>query len=523
MATISRILWADDEIDLLKPHILFLESKGYQVTSVTNGSDAIDEVRIGRYDLVLLDEQMPGMGGLETLTAIKEISSDLPVVMITKSEEERIMEEALGGKISDYLTKPVNPSQVLLTCKRILDGRRIESEKASENYLQSFGDISASLMRDLGPADWVDLYQRLIRYDSELDSDEGVRQVFEDQVQQANQTFCKYVETVYPDWISSADTKPDGSRPALSHDVVPEWVIPQLGQGRPVVFFVIDCMRWDQWLEFERLLAPLFSIERNYHFSILPTATPYSRNAIFSGLLPRQLAEKYPRIWAQGEDDEYSRNRNEEQFLGDLLTRHHITARTRYDKLVGTKDGREFQASVHDLLQHDLSAVVVNFVDILAHSRSDSAVLKEIAPDERAYRALTRTWFEHSWLYQAFQQLAESDCTIVVTTDHGAIRSLHDTKVIGDRETSTALRYKYGKNLKCDERHAVFVKDPASYGLPSDHRNTNFIIAKEDYYFVYPTNYNRYQNKYRDTMQHGGISMEEMILPVMTLRSRSVV
>ncbi len=521
MATHSRILWADDEIDLLKPHILFLESRGYQVTSVTNGTDALEQVRAGACDLVLLDEQMPGMGGLETLTAIKDFSAEIPVVMITKSEEERIMEEALGGKISDYLTKPVNPSQVLLTCKRILDGRRIEAEKASENYLQSFGEITASLMNPMDHREWVELYQRLIRYDVGLDSDEGVRQVFEDQAQEANRAFCKYVESEYPDWIARVDSAPDEDRPALSHEVIPRWVIPALEQKKPVIFFVIDCMRWDQWLELERLLAPLFTVERDYHYSILPTATPYSRNSIFSGLLPADLAERYPRIWAQGEDDEHSRNRNEEQFLNDLLGRRHISARVRYDKLIGTKDGREFQASVHDLLQSDLSAVVVNFVDILAHSRSDSAVLKEIAPDERAYRALTRTWFEHSWLFQAMQQLAETDCTIVITTDHGAIRSLKDTKVVGDRETSTALRYKYGKSLKCDERHAVFVKDPATYGLPADHRNTNFIIAKEDYYFVYPTNYNRYQNKYRDTMQHGGISMEEMILPVMTLRPRA--
>jgi len=521
MAILSRILWADDEIDLLKPHILFLESRGYEVTSVTNGADALDHVRSGSFDLVLLDEQMPGMGGLETLTEIKEDAPDLPVVMITKSEEERIMEEALGGKISDYLTKPVNPSQVLLTCKRILDGRRIESEKASQNYLQSFGEITASLNDRLDHNDWVALYQRMLRYDAELDADEGIRQVFEDQVQEANRVFSKYVGSSYQDWIAATDKAPDDERPPLSHEVIPKWVLPELREGkRPVIFFVIDCMRWDQWLEFERLLSPLFSIQKDHHFSILPTATPYSRNAIFAGMLPRDLARQYPRIWADGEDDEHSRNRNEEEFLNDLLSRKHINARVRYDKLIGTKDGREFQASVHDLLQSDLSAVVVNFVDILAHSRSDSAVLKEIAPDERAYRALTRTWFEHSWLYSAFQQLAETDCTIVVTTDHGAIRSLHATKVLGDRETSTALRYKYGRNIKCDERHAVFVRHPEDFGLPADHRNTNFIIAKEDYYFVYPTNYNHYLNKYRDTMQHGGISMEEMILPVITMRPR---
>lgn len=520
MPLAPRILWADDEIDLLRPHILFLETKGYAVTSVTNGRDAIENVRTGQFDLVLLDEQMPGMGGLEALNEIKEFSADLPVVMITKSEEERIMEEALGGKISDYLTKPVNPSQVLLTCKRILDGRRIKSEAASQNYLQSFGQITASLMNPLDHADWVALYEKLIRFDVDLGDDEGVRQVLDDQYHEANRAFSKYVESNYPDWIAGVNRPPNRERPPLSHEVVQTWVLPQLEKKKPVIFFVIDCMRWDQWLEFEQLLTPLFSIDKGHHFSILPTATPYSRNSIFSGWLPRDLAAKHPRQWADGEDDEHSRNRNEEQLLNELLTRKNVQARVRYDKLIGSKDGKEFQQNVHDLLQADLSAVVVNFVDILAHSRSDSAVLKEIAPDERAYRALTKTWFEHSWLFQAFQQLAKTDCTIVITTDHGAIRSLHGTKVIGDRETSTALRYKYGRNLKCDERHAILVKDPATYGLPGDSRNTNFIIAKEDYYFVYPTNYNQYLNKYRDTMQHGGVSLEEMILPVLTLKPK---
>lgn len=521
MANSSRILWADDEIDLLRPHILFLESKGYDVTSVTNGSDAIERVRTSPPDLVLLDEQMPGLGGLDTLQEIKEAAPDLPVVMITKSEEERLMEEALGGKISDYLTKPVNPSQVLLTCKRILDRRRLRSERASQNYLQSFGEITAAIGSGLTHEEWIRIYEKLIRYDLELGSDEGVRQVLEDQYREANRAFGRFVEESYPDWIEHEGRAPNGHRPVLSHEVIGTSVLPELAKGRPVVFFVIDCMRYDQWLEFERLLSPLYTMDTGWHYSILPTATPYSRNSIFSGLLPRDIAAKYPRIWSEGEDDEHSRNRNEEEFLTDLLKRKHVDARLQYRKLVGTRDGRDFQQNVHDILQSDLSAVVVNFVDILAHSRSDSDVLKEIAPDERAYRALTRTWFEHSWLYAAFQQLADEDCTIVVTTDHGAIRSLHDTKVFGDRQTSTALRYKYGRNLKCDDRHAVFIKDPHTYGLPRDNASTNYIIAKEDYYFVYPTNYNQYAARYRDTMQHGGISLEEMLLPVVTMRPKS--
>lgn len=516
-----RILWADDEIDLLRPHILFLESKGYDVVSVTNGTDAVAQVREQVFDVVLLDEQMPGKDGLEALSDIKRLYPDLPVVIITKSEEERLMEQALGGQISDYLTKPVNPSQVLLTCKRILEAPRIRNERISQDYLQSFSDISRRLAEPLSHEEWIELYKTLVRYDMELDSDEGVRQVLEDQFSEANRAFSLYIEDVYPKWIASAHEPPDRERPVLSHEVVPTFVTPKLQGNRPVLFFVIDCMRYDQWMEFEKLLAPLFSMEKEYHYSILPTATPYSRNAIFSGLLPGQLSEQYSRIWAQGEDDEYSRNRNEEEFLADLLKREGQDIRMRYQKIVKGQDGRDFSASVHDFLQSDLSAIVVNFVDILAHSRSDSDVLKEIAPDERAYRALTRTWFEHSWLFQAFRQLAESDCIIVITTDHGAIRSLRATKVIGDRETSTALRYKYGRNLKCDSRHAILVKDPRDYGLPRDNMNMNYIIAKEDHYFVYPTNYNKYLNRYKDTMQHGGISLQEVILPVITMTPRT--
>ncbi len=515
--TPSQILWADDEIDLLRPHILFLESKGYQVTSVSNGADAVEKIRNARFDVVLLDEQMPGMGGLDALSEIKDLAPEVPVVMITKSEEERIMEEALGGRIHDYLTKPVNPSQVLLTCKRLLERSRLRNEKASQNYLQSFNEITRTLMDPLTHEEWVALYLKLVRYDLELEGDEGVRQVLDDQFREANRAFGKYIEANYSEWIDGVNEPPDEFRPVLSHEVIPQFVFPVLGKKNPVVFFVIDCMRYDQWLQFEKLLYPLFNIEKGFHFSILPTATPFSRNAIFGGLLPRDLAKRFPKVWAEGEDDEHSRNRNEEAFLQELLKRKHRDLRIRYDKLIGTNDGRNFARNIEELSQNDLNAVVVNFVDILAHSRSDSPVLKEIAPDERAYRALTRTWFEHSWLYQAFQALAEQDCTIVITTDHGAVRSLHATRVIGDRETSTALRYKYGRNLKCDDRHAIFVKDPESYGLPRSSINTNFIIAKEDYYFVYPTNYNRYLNKYRDTMQHGGASMEEMILPVITM------
>ncbi|MFT5143246.1 MAG: CheY-like chemotaxis protein [Thalassolituus oleivorans] len=521
LAMASRILWADDEIDMLRPHVIFLESKGYDVTTVTNGFDAVEQMKSAPFDLILLDEQMPGLDGLATLDEIRKLSPEVPVVMVTKSEEERLMEEALGGQISDYLTKPVNPSQVLLTCKRLLDRSRLKNEKTSQDYMQSFAAISGQLNEHLEHEDWIDVYKQLTSFDMKLEADDGARQILEDQYRDANRAFCKYIENRYEGWIADVGTPPDGKRPVLSHEVVSEFVLPELGRGKPVIFFVIDCMRYDQWLEFEQLLYPLFNIEREFHYGILPTATPFSRNSIFAGLLPVEMARQYPAMWADGEDDEHSRNRNEDQLLQDQLKRRHLKLKTRYTKIISSQDGREFAGSINEYLQSDLSAIVVNFVDILAHSRSDSAVLKEIAPDERAYRALTRTWFEHSWLFQAFQSLAEADCTVVVTTDHGAVRSLHETKVIGDRDTSTGLRYKYGRNLKSDSRHAIFVRDPEAYGLPSRGRSTNFIIAKEDYYFVYPTNYHRFVNKYRDTMQHGGASLEEMILPVATLTPKS--
>ena len=522
MATPPQILWVDDEIDLLKPHILLLENKGYAVDSVSNGSDAVEKVKQTDFDIILLDEQMPGMGGLDTLSAIKEVSPEVPVVLVTKSEEEDLMEEALGGQISDYLTKPVNPSQILLTCKRLLERSRLRAEKTSQRYMQSFAKISQELNQRLSHTEWVDLYTELVKYDIELEGDEGARQILSDQFSEANRVFGEFVENEYPYWIEACDSgDKQADRPILSHELIPEFVIPQMSKDKPVIFFLIDCMRYDQWLALEETLFPYFAMDKAFHYGILPTATPYARNAIFSGLLPRDIAARHPRIWEEGEDDEHSRNRHEEEFLKSLMRRKFTDdVRIRYEKLLGKEEGQAFAKNVSALLQHDLSAVVINFVDILAHSRSESAVLKELAPDERAYRALTRTWFEHSWLLDAFKDLAEKDCTIVLTTDHGIIRSLHPTKVIGDRHTSTALRYKYGRNLKADERHAIFIEDPEPFGLPKNSMMTNYIIAKEDYYFVYPTNYNKYVELYNDTLQHGGASMEEMILPVITMRPK---
>jgi CheY-like chemotaxis protein len=513
-----RILWIDDEVDLFTPHIRMLEARGYSVTRASNGSDGLEEVLRSAPDAVLLDEQMPGMGGLETLEAIADARPGVPVVMVTKSEEEHLMEEALGSRIADYLTKPVNPSQILLTLKRLLDQPRLAGEKVQSDYLGRFGQITSRLGGRLDHDEWTDLYRELVRFDVEIEGEEGVRQILDDQRSEANRHFGRFVEDAYPGWIASSG--PSDERPILSHEVVGQFVVPHLREKRPVVLLVIDCMRYDQWLEFEALVGGLFDLERAFHYSLLPTATPFSRNAIFSGLLPVDIARLYPKLWSR-EGEEHSLNQHEEQFLADQLHRKHLKdVRMKYQKIVSSRDGRELAARASDLGQSDLSAVVVNFVDILAHSRSESSVLKEIAPDERAYRALTRTWFEHSWLRQTLESLTEQDVTVVVTTDHGAIRCLRATKVLGDRETSTALRYKHGRQVKADDKAAIVIDDPGAWGLPTASANENYIVAREDYYFVYPTNYNHYLNLYRDTMQHGGVSMEEVILPVLTLRGR---
>ncbi|MCY4159977.1 MAG: response regulator [Bacteroidetes bacterium] len=524
MSTAGHLLWADDEIDLLRSHVLFLENRGYRVSCVTNGADAIEAVTQGdSVDVVLLDEQMPGMGGLETLAAIKQKRPDLPVIMVTKSEEEHLMDEALGGQISDYLTKPVNPSQILLTCKRLLERMQLRNARVSKDYMHRFNAISMALNDCTAINEWISLYQELVHYDRRLIEDEGARQVLSDQYREANRVFGRYIQDVYPDWIATCQSNSKADRPILSHEVVPHWIFPKLEANHPVIFFVIDCMRYDQWLEFESLLLPFFSIQTDFHLGILPTSTPYARNAIFSGLLPLDIAQRHPSFWQGENGEESSLNQHEEALLKSCLERHHLGhISMRYRKLIGKEDGRTFAQDVNHYLQADLNSIVVNFVDILAHSRADSDVIRELAPDEQAYRALTRTWFEHSWLYQSFQTLSRKDCTIVITTDHGAIRSLHGAKVRGDRNTSTALRYKFGRNLHADERHAMIVRDPRAFGLPSGGAGDCYIIAKEDYYFVYPTNFNHYRNRYNDSMQHGGASMEEMILPVVTLHPRKV-
>lgn len=512
----NRILWADDEIEQLKSHIIFLENKGFEVTPVTNGEDAVSMIQSNVYDLVFLDEQMPGMDGLATLEQIQTLQPSLPVVMITKSEEESIMEDAIGSKIADYLIKPVNPNQILLSIKRILDKRRIENEKSAQAYLRNFNELSARFNEQTDWKGWIDIYRTLTHWQINLEgSDEGLQQVLQDQFQQANQAFGRFIDLEYKSWLS----KEPGERPVLSPDLLKEKVFGRLQDGEKVVFMLIDCMRYDQWLLFERILSEFYSIETGFYYSILPTATPYSRNSIFAGLFPSEIKRRHPQFWVTGED-ENSLNMHEEELLKKYMARNHLGDQVKYEKVIRPEEGKKIADKISNFTQNPFSAIVYNFVDTLVHSRSDSDVLKQLAPDVAAFRSLTESWFQHSSLLQIFRELADEGVTVVVTTDHGSVRSLRDTKVFGDRDAATNLRYKYGRNLKAEENAAIYIDKPEEYKLPVEPPANSFIIAKEDYYFVYPTNYNRFQNRYMDTFQHGGASMEEMILPVATMKPR---
>jgi CheY-like chemotaxis protein len=524
IATKGRILWVDDEIELLRSHILMLSEKGYFVETATNGEDAVEMVKKQSFDLVFLDEMMAGMGGLKTLSRIKDLQPSLPVVMITKNEDEGLMEEAIGDKISDYLTKPVNPSQVLLACKKFLEGKKLAGEHVSRDYIKEFNEISLKLQNQPSAKEWIDIYLSLVG--QSLDMDEhpelGLKQTLSDQIRECNVEFSKFVERNYHRWVDpKQSTAP--SRPPLSVDVVDTWLLPELKSDKSVFFFVIDCLRVDQWMEMQKILSEYFDITQDYYYSILPTATPYSRNSIFSGAYPDEIETRFPEIWEQWEDDDNSRNRYEHQFIDNLLERRKIKIKpdSKYIKILDPEFGKTVEQNIQSYANNKLTSIVVNFVDMLAHGRSDSQLLKEIAPDEAAYRSLTRSWFLHSSLFGMLRTLSRmKNVSIVLTTDHGSIRCLRSTKVIADREASPNLRYKYGRNLKADERHAIFIKNPTDFRLPKRSVTINYIISKEDYYFVYPTDFHKYVNQYRDSFQHGGISMEEMILPVVKMRPK---
>ncbi len=515
----NKILWIDDEIDLLKSNIMFLKQKGYDVFEANNGGDGITLIKEQDFDLVFLDEMMPGMGGLQTLLEIKDSNPLLPVVMVTKNETESLMEEAIGKKISDYLLKPVNPNQLLLVCKKILESKRIKSDYVSRDYIQEFSQISMQMNEAGNWEDWVNIHLKMTNWEMELDEhpELGLKQTAQDQRRECNSEFSKFIEKNYVKWVNGSDNKP-----VLSNEIVEKYVIPELPNYNSVFLFIVDCMRLDQWLVIEKYLDNYFKISKDYYYSILPTATPYSRNAIFAGLFPSELEKHYPELWLQN-DEEDSKNNYEKEFLMKLLERKKVKLRSdmRYTKIMDSDFSRGIESKILSFTNNHLNTVVINFVDMIAHSRSDNAILKEIAPDESAYRSLTSSWFEHSSFFGMLRQLAtRKDVKIIITTDHGSIRCLHGVKAYGDKESATNLRYKYGRNVKAEARNAMFISRPTDYKMPKRNGMVNYIIAKEDFYFVYPTDYHKYLHHYNDTFQHGGISIEEMILPVITLDTK---
>jgi DNA-binding response OmpR family regulator len=509
-----RILWTDDEIDLLKPYILFLEEKDYHVTTAANGTDAISLVTENSYDLIFLDENMPGISGLETLDRIKSIAPSTPVVMITKNEEEDIMDEALGSKISDYLIKPVNPKQILLTIKKNIDTKRLVTQKTTSNYQSQFNQIGMQINSARHFEEWIEIYKRLVYWERELEisSTEGMEDILRLQKTEANKEFARYIRTHYENWFSGEET----DVPFLSPHLFEKKIFPLLDHGK-VMVVIIDNLRFDQWKIIEQEIGDLFSTDEEIVFSsILPTATQYARNSMFAGMMPLQIQEQYPRLWIN-EADEGGKNANEEELCRTQMQRLGITNSFNYAKISNQRAGKKLVEKYTDLLNFDLNVLVYNFVDMLSHARTEMEMIRELAYDEASYRSLVHTWFQHSYLYELLKHLTQHDLKLVITTDHGTVRVNNPVKVIGDKKTSANLRYKQGRNLNYNNKEVYEILKPESVFLPSSNISTRYIFAMNNDFMVYPNNYNHFVNHYRNTFQHGGISMEEMLIPLSIL------
>lgn len=516
-----KILWADDEIDLLKPQLLFLNKKGYEVVTVTNGYDAIEECEGDpQIDVIFLDESMPGLTGLETLERVKAIRPHLPVVMITKNEAESIMEEALGAQISDFLIKPVNPNQILLTLKKLIDNKRLIQQKTTSDYQQKFREILNQINSKLDNREWAEVYRQIINWEIKLDDSqtENMQEILSMQKSEANKEFSKFVIQRYQHWI--ADDGQDKA-PVMSHTLLRKRIFPELDSTAPNVLVLLDNLRYDQWKIIEPILNELFRIDtEDFFYSILPTSTQYSRNAIFAGMMPSDIEKHFPKWW-KNDTDEGGKNLFEQELLDKQISRvFHNPIKFDYFKVTNSAHGKDLTDRALNFLQNDLTVIVYNFIDMMSHSRTEMEVLKELAGDEKAYRSLTRSWFLHSPLWAALQRMADQNVRLFITTDHGTIRVGTPCKVIGDRDTTTNLRYKVGRNLQYDKKDVLAFRNPAEVKLPKPNISSTFIFAKEDKFFLYPNNYNYYNNYYRNTFQHGGISLEEMICPVIRLQSR---
>jgi len=515
MMTNGRLLWADDEMELLRAHLIFLQKKGYEVVTVTNGTDAIEACGKEVFDLVLLDEMMPGLSGLETLQRIKEIAPQTPVVMVTKSEEEDIMNQAIGQQIADYLIKPVNPNQILLTLKKNIHRKEIVTEAVQQNYQQQFQQLSMQIMDCRTWAEWTDVYRRLVRWELELTAtDSQMTEMLDMQKQEANRGFAKYIKQQYMEWIQGHE------HPMMSNELFKTKIFPLLNEGEKIFLVVLDNFRYDQWKMLEAELADQFIIDEDVYCSILPTSTQYARNAIFSGLMPEQIQKMFPDLWVD-EDEEEGKNLNEEPLIRTQMERYRRKNTFSYHKINTSAEADKLMQQLAHLEKNDLNVVVFNFIDMLSHARTESKMVRELANNESAYRSITLSWFRHSIISDLFRQLAQSDYRVIITTDHGSIRANNPVKIVGDRNTNTNLRYKLGKNLGYEANKDLFViKEPRKAQLPAPNLSTSYVFATGYDFFAYPNNYNYYVSYYRNTFQHGGISMEEMIIPIITMKGK---
>lgn len=513
-----KILWADDEIDLLKPQLMFLQQKGYQVVTVTNGYDAIEEFNAQNdIDIVFLDESMPGITGLETLSKIKEINPHLPVVMITKNEEENVMEEAIGSKIADYLIKPVNPNQILLTLKRIVDNKRLVREKTSSDYQQDFRQIFMQINSGLEFEEWVEIYRRIIAWEIKIDDSNSseMADILAMQKSEANTEFSKYIVKNYLNWLKQGDG------PIMSDKLFRSAIFPKFSEEVPTLLLLLDNLRYDQWKVIEPILNEIFRVEEeSFFYSILPTSTQYSRNAIFAGMMPLEIEKRFESWW-RNDNEEGGKNMFEAELLAEQVKRtFRKPIKHEYVKITNASNAKLLQDNIFNYLNNDFTVIVYNFIDMLSHARTEMEVLKELAGDEKAYRSLTKSWFLNSPLWEALKKAAGREIQLIITTDHGTIRVNQPSKVVGDRETTTNLRYKVGRNLQYDKKDVLEVRNPEEAKLPKPNVSSTFIFAKEDKFFLYPNNYNYYNNYYKNTFQHGGISLEEIICPVIYLKSK---
>ncbi len=512
------VLWADDEIDLLKPHILFLKDKGYDITTATSGDEALELVEKNNFSVVLLDENMPGLSGLETLNRLKSKYSDLPVIMITKSEEEYLMEDAIGSKISDYLIKPVNPNQILLSLKKTLDNKRLISEKTTSNYQQEFRQIGMTMGDRLSWPEWVEVYKKLVYWELELDTskDESMMGILKMQKEEANKLYGKFIENNYIGWLNGKTPNP----PLFSHTIFKAKVAPLLDKHETTFVVLIDNLRYDQWKMIQPIVAEYFKVEQEELYSaILPTATQYARNAFFAGLMPSEIEKRFPKLWLNDEQ-EGGKNMHEEELLAEQLKRLGKDVKMSYNKITNHAAGKRLSENMANLMQNKLNVIVYNFVDMLSHARTEMEVIRELADDEKAYRSITVSWFENSPLHDIIKQIAAKKCKLVITTDHGTIRVTEPSKVVGDKNVNTNLRYKQGKSLDYVKKDVFEVRNPGDAFLPKQHVSTAFVFVKEDKFFAYPNNFNHYVGYYRNTFQHGGLSLEEMIIPFITLSAK---